>query len=245
MTATAPGRFLAFDTSTDTLSVGVAVGERRWLHTGPGAAKASTTLIPIILDLMAQAGLRLPELDAIVFGRGPGSFTGLRTACAVAQGLAAGSDRPVLPVDTLMAVAEEARLARPDARYISALLDARMDEIYLQHFVVQDTRLQALAPCQLCAPQEIAWPAPAIDGAGLHLAAGNVWGPYAGRLSSLPAHSVRFESMPTASALLHLAPRLLDQAVPAEQALPLYVRDKVALTTEERMVAKRAGQAAA
>ncbi len=244
MIATAPGRFLAFDTSTDTLSVGVGVGEQRWLHTGPGAAKASTTLIPIILDLMAQAGLRLRELDAIVFGRGPGSFTGLRTACAVAQGLAAGSDRPVLPVDTLMAVAEEARLARPDATCISALLDARMDEIYLQHFAVQHGRLRALAPCQLCAPQDISWPAHGGDRAGLHLAAGNAWGPYAGRLSSLPAHSVWVEAMPTASALLRLAPRLLDQAVPAEQALPLYVRDKVALTTEERMAAKRVGQAA-
>lgn len=245
MPLTHPGRFLAFDTSTDTLSVGVGVGEQRWLHSGPGAAKASATLIPIILDLMAQAGLRLRELDAIVFGRGPGSFTGLRTACAVAQGLAAGSDRLVLPVDTLMAVAEEARQAQPDAQCISALLDARMDEIYLQHFVVRQGRLQALAPCLLCAPEDITWPALAGDGAGLHLAAGNARAPYAGRLRARPTQRLWVDSLPTAAALLTLAPAMMDQAVPAEQALPLYVRDKVALTTEERTAAKAAGQAAA
>ena len=75
-------RLLAFDTSTDTLSVGVSHGQRQWLHSGPGAAQASLTLIPAILELLGQAGLRLQDLDAIVVGRGPGSFTGVRTACA-------------------------------------------------------------------------------------------------------------------------------------------------------------------
>ena len=112
--------------------MGVAVGERQWLHTGPGAAQSSATLIPAALELLAQAGLALAELDAIVFGRGPGSFTGLRTACAVAQGLAAGAGRPVLPVDTLLAVAEEAAHQHAAAGHarptrVSAWLDARMD----------------------------------------------------------------------------------------------------------------------
>ncbi len=244
VTTNNPSRFLAFDTSTDILSVGVSVGAQRWLHQGPGAAKASSTLIPIALDLLVQAGLRLRELDAIVFGRGPGSFTGLRTSCAVAQGLAAGSERLVLPIDTLMAVAEEARLARPDAQFISAVLDARMDEVYLQHFSVKHDRLQALAPCQLCAPQELSWPV--RDGnAALHLAAGNAMGPYAQRLPRLPLGSLWVEALPTAAALLSLAPRMLEGLVPAEHALPLYIRDKVALTTEERLAAKAAGQVAA
>ena len=77
------GRFLAFDTSTERMLIAVTDGERTWQHEGPGAAQASTALIPAILQLMADAGLRLDQLDAIVFGRGPGSFTGLRTACAV------------------------------------------------------------------------------------------------------------------------------------------------------------------
>src|SRR3989344_4098058 len=104
---------LAFDTSTDTLSIAVQHGDAVWQHTGPGGAQASATLIPTVRSLMAQAGLSFDTLEAIVFGRGPGSFTGLRTACAVAQGLAfgarGGQGVPVLPVDTLLAVAEEAR----------------------------------------------------------------------------------------------------------------------------------------
>ena len=103
-------KFLAFDTSTDRLSIAVTDGARVWQHSGAGGAQASSTLIPAILALLAEAGLQLGELDAIAFGRGPGSFTGLRTACAVAQGLAFGARQgagmPVLPIDTLMAVAE-------------------------------------------------------------------------------------------------------------------------------------------
>ena len=84
-------KLLAFDTSTEILSVAVTDGDRVWQHTGPGAAQASSALIPAVLDLLAQAGLKLADLDALVFGRGPGSFTGLRTACSVAQGLALGA----------------------------------------------------------------------------------------------------------------------------------------------------------
>src|SRR4051794_16897671 len=102
-------KILAFDTSTETLSIALTDGRQTWQHTGAGGAKASAALIPAVLALLAEAGLRLAELDAIAFGAGPGSFTGLRTACSVAQGLAFGADVPVLPVDTLLAVAEEAR----------------------------------------------------------------------------------------------------------------------------------------
>jgi tRNA threonylcarbamoyladenosine biosynthesis protein TsaB len=236
-----PGRFLAFDTSTETLSVGVGLGEQLWLHSGPGAAQASTTLIPSILSLLKQAGLQLRDLDAIVFGRGPGSFTGLRTACAVAQGLAFGSGRPVLAIDTLHAVAEAARHAEPDTACISAVLDARMNEVYVQHFRVEGPHLQALAACQLCAPEAVTWPG--SDRVQRHRAAGNALRAYNGRLPALPTDSAWIEALPTAAALLRLAPQRLDQAVPADQALPLYIRDKVALTTEERAAAQAAAAA--
>ena len=123
---------LAFDTSTDVLSIGVCAHGHTELRTLAGGAQSSATLIPTAMDMLAQAGMGLSQLDAIVFGRGPGSFTGLRTACAVAQGLAFGADRLVLPVDTLLAVAEEARVqSGSDAPLtVLALLDARMNEVY-------------------------------------------------------------------------------------------------------------------
>ena len=126
-------RLLAFDTSTEHLSVAVLHGERLLAHNGVGGAQASTTLLPLIQQLLGEAGLALAELDAIVFGRGPGSFTGLRTACSVAQGLAFGADVPLLPVDTLLAVAEEARHAF-GAQQVVAVLDARMDQLYAARY---------------------------------------------------------------------------------------------------------------
>ena len=241
MTAQAPAsRLLAFDTSTDTLSVGVSHGPRQWLHSGPGAAQASATLIPIILNLLAQAGLRLQELDAIVLGRGPGSFTGVRTACSVAQGLAAGSGRPVLPIDTLLALAEEARAIAVaqglSARPITAVLDARMHEVYAQHFEWTEEAgpLLPQGPCRLSAPQALLYPDDAP-----RLVAGNAGQAYP-ELSAAAPGSVYLSAWPSAAALLRLGASRLDQAVPAAQALPLYVRDKVAQTTLERLALKAA-----
>ena len=233
---------LAFDTSTDQMSMAVQRAAHGieplqvWQLTAPGGAQTSAHLIPAIQGLMAQAGLSFDQLDAIVFGHGPGSFTGLRTACAVAQGLAFGAKVPVLPVDTLLAVAEEARyLSAPEqANFpVWALLDARMDEMYAGRYVFNNgawTQTQGhvlLSPDQLlCEPED------AI--------AGNVWAPYGARLSIDLAHYVG--ALPTATALLRLAPALLAAggAMAADQALPLYVRDKVAKTTAERAAEKAA-----
>jgi tRNA threonylcarbamoyladenosine biosynthesis protein TsaB len=225
-------KLLAFDTSTEVLSVALTDGDRVWQHTGPGAAQASGALIPSILHLLAQAGLTLAELDALVFGRGPGSFTGLRTACSVAQGLALGAKLPVLPLDTLLAVAEEARFQHPpgaDALQLTALLDARMDEMYVQRFAYAGGAWSALDACTLRRPEDFQ------PGAAGTLLAGNVFKVYAGRLPAWPAAQC-LDALPTASAMLRLAPALLasGHGVDAAEALPLYVRDKVALTTEER-----------
>ena len=229
-------RWLAFDTSTDTLSIGVAVDGQTWLRTLPGGAQASDSLIPTALEMLAQAATALPQLDAIVFGRGPGSFTGLRTACAVAQGLAFGADIPVLPVDTLLAVAEEARLlagVQEQPLTVLALLDARMDEVYSAAYDWDGQRWAVRSPLQVGPPQHVRLPdVPRV------LLAGNAFAAYGERL---PAGE-RVQALPTAAALLRLAPALFadGQAVPAEQAMPLYIRDKVAQTTAEREAAKGA-----
>jgi tRNA threonylcarbamoyladenosine biosynthesis protein TsaB len=234
-------KFLAFDTSTDRMSIAVTDGARVWQHSGPGGAQASTTLIPAILALLAESGLALGEMDAIAFGRGPGSFTGLRTACAVAQGLAFGANQgagiPVLPVDTLMAVAEEARFQQAGALTpddaplkITALLDARMDEMYVKSYEFSSGLCTSIKGCELIRPENL------VLEPSVQLLAGNVFGVYAGRLPAGLAALQCVEAFPTATALLRLAPALAaaGQCVDAGLALPLYVRDKVAQTTEER-----------
>ncbi len=231
---------LAFDTSTEAMSIALTDGHRQWQHSGPGGAQASATLLPAILALLAQAGLDFGALDAIAFGRGPGSFTGLRTACSVAQGLGLGAESqrgapiPLLPVDTLLAVAEEAR-HQHGVRQVVAMLDARMDEIYLAQYDF-DTSGDAWTgwdvPPRLLKPEAITVP----PGWAM---AGNAFTAYAGRLPvGAPSHT----TLPTATALLRLAPALLaaGQGVAADLALPRYIRDKVASTTEERAAAKKA-----
>ena len=257
---------LAFDTSTDTLSIAVqrGVGAAMWHHSGPGGAQASTTLIPAIQQMMQQAGLTFAQLDAIAFGRGPGSFTGLRTACSVAQGLAFGAGVPVLPVDSLMAVAEDARAqyandtgdtgvqqrsdapasaGAPARMQVMALLDARMDELYAERFDFDGALWTSNGPCRLHRAEDLAadfavLPAGAL--AATTLLGGNVFARYGQRL---PAGAwPRIQALPCARAMLRLAPQLLRAglAVPADQALPLYIRDKVAKTTQERLLEKSA-----
>jgi len=228
-------RFLAFDTSTDRLSIAVRHGARTVAHEGPGGAQSSTTLIPRIRELLAEAGLALGELDAIAFGRGPGSFTGLRTACAVAQGLGFGAGVPLLPVDTLHAVAEEARHRFGVSRVV-AVLDARMDQVYAAR-VAFDGDAATVGDTEVLAPEAVVVP----EGWVL---AGNAFAAHGDRLC---ADAVRHEALPSAAALLRLAPGLLaaGRSVAPADAWPLYVRDKVAQTTEERLAAKAATALAA
>ena len=227
---------LALDTSTERMSIavqrGTGDGATLWQHNAAGGAQTSTHLIPEIQRLMALAQLCFEDLDAIVFGAGPGSFTGLRTACSVAQGLAFGADVPVLPVDTLLAVAEEARWLADNAQTIAvtALLDARMDELYTADFAFADGNWTPVRGCRLIKPEGLGWN-------GSDVLAGNVFDGYGERLPNLP---IRITALPTATALLRLAPARLAAggAVPADQALPTYIRDKVAQTTLERAATK-------
>jgi tRNA threonylcarbamoyladenosine biosynthesis protein TsaB len=237
---------LAIDTGTEFLSVaacrsGVA---EPWAQQSAGGARASSELLPAVLRLLAQAEMPLTTLDALVFGAGPGSFTGLRTACSVVQGLALGAQRPVLPVDSLLAVAEDARhRACPDAPalQVMALLDARMDEMYCAHYAYAAGQWQMLQDSYLLRPEDLALPA--SDMAVPWLLAGNVFEVYATRLpqAALQAATV-VSALPTAPAMLRLAPALLQAggAVDAALAMPRYVRDKVAKTTAERMAEKAA-----
>lgn len=222
---------LAFDTATERMSIALAAQDRVWSHEGAGGAQASAALIPAIMALLAEAGVTLRELDAIAFGRGPGAFTGLRTACSVAQGLALGAGKPVLPIDTLLAVAESARLGTAQQR-VWASIDARMNEIYAAHYAFEAGRWRVLAPpflttAELLSERWDAEPPQAIAGSALAV--------FRGELRTGAARLVP-DAAPHAQAMLPLAQALWNDggALDAALAIPLYVRDKVAQTTAER-----------
>jgi tRNA threonylcarbamoyladenosine biosynthesis protein TsaB len=236
-------KLLAFDTSTDVMSIAVTRtidgAPQVWEYTGAGGAKASLTLIPTVLDLLKQAGLTLRELDAICFGCGPGSFTGLRTACAVAQGLAFGTDRKVLPVNSLLALAEDARYRYFESNasaQVTALIDARMNEMYAASFAWNGSVWMARSTSALVKPEDLRLSTSDT------LLAGNVFAEYGARFLELPPDTNRFEALPTAAAMLRLAPALLaaGAAVEPDDALPVYIRDNVAQTTAERTAIKAA-----
>ena len=173
---------------------------------------------------------------------GPGSFTGLRTATGVAQGLAFGLNLPVVPVSTLLACAESARLRDPSATRVLAALDARMDEIYWADYAWDDAQCEwrTVQAASLDAPQRLVLPDAPFT------LAGNAAAAFGARLPAVAAaRTVDSEALPHALPLAHAALRAFraGRTVPADQAAPEYVRDKVAQTTAER-VAEKAEKAA-
>lgn len=231
-TARTPGpRLLALDTATERLSVAVVVGARQWVADEAGGALASARVLPLSFEVLARAGIVVGELDAIAFGRGPGAFTGLRTACSVAQGLALGAALPVLPIDSLAIVAEDA-LAQNGASDVWVAMDARMDEVYAAAYRRVDDDWQVVQAPAL-------WTLPALLDAWQHAppacVAGTALAAFGSRLPTGSALRVA-ATQDRAAALARLAKAAWQrgQAVDAALALPLYLRDKVALTTAER-----------
>ena len=220
---------IAFDTSTERMAVAACgpAGEVAW--TGAGGAAASATLLREVHAVLAQAGLALADLDAVAFGAGPGAFTGLRTACAVAQGLAFGLGRPVLPVDSLAIVAEDAPW-RGGTVWVA--MDARIDEVYAAAYRHAGARWQAVA-----APALYTLPALAARWAAEppKRVAGSAIEAFGGRLP-LGDAALHARESDRAAALLRCARQAWADGArrdPAD-ALPVYLRDKVALTTAER-----------
>ncbi|MCU0773542.1 MAG: tRNA (adenosine(37)-N6)-threonylcarbamoyltransferase complex dimerization subunit type 1 TsaB [Ideonella sp.] len=234
---------LVFDTSGERLSAGLVTDHGRWLHEGPGGARASAGLVPALGQLVAEAGCTFRDLDAVGFGQGPGAFTGLRTACAVAQGLAEAVGRPVLPLDTLEAVALDAwrRAGAAQPARVWAVQDARMDEIYAGAYEVEaGGRSRPIQVPDLWTADSLSavWSAPPASQASARwpmLIGGTAVAVCGERLRCATA---RFDpdAWPSPDALLDLALQrhAAGAARPAAAARPAYVRDRVALTTAER-----------
>jgi tRNA threonylcarbamoyladenosine biosynthesis protein TsaB len=233
-------RLLALDSSTEQLAVAVACGDACVTRNVEGGALASARMLPLALEALAACGIHVRQLDALAFGAGPGAFTGLRCACAVAQGLAFGAGISVVAVDSLMLVAEDARdwMQHNDLPALWVAMDARMDELYAARYALDGTRWRieaapALYTLEALAMRWLQQPPEAVVGTGVQA--------FADRLP-FGAAFTRADTENRAAALLRLALQLHADGigVDAAQAMPLYLRDKVALTTAEREAARAA-----
>jgi tRNA threonylcarbamoyladenosine biosynthesis protein TsaB len=221
---------LALDSSTDMMALALVTPEQTKVFEAAGGAQASARMLPEVKALLAGAGVAMDDLDAIAFGQGPGAFTGLRTACAVAQGLAFGLAKPVLAIDSLMLVAEDAR-TQGAGDDIWVAMDARIGEIYAAHYRWAGGAWQVVEAPALYAPDALAahWAQPAA-------VAGTALTEYAAALGTLPHAWPQARSRAAALGALALAAWQRGDTLDAADALPVYVRDKVALTTAERAV---------
>lgn len=222
-------RVVAIETSTEYCSVALwqdgAVLDRCELV----GQKHSEVLIPMLDALFAEAGTKLRDMDGIAFGKGPGSFTGVRIACGVAQGLALGADLPVVGVCTLEALAQ----ASGNDRVIAAL-DARMAEVYHAAYERLDGAWLTVVEPGLYLPQH----APRVEGTGW-FGVGSGFLAHGAQLADRYAANlmaVDEQAVPQARAVVQLAvPQFAaGKGMDAADALPLYLRDKVALKTSER-----------
>jgi tRNA threonylcarbamoyladenosine biosynthesis protein TsaB len=221
---------LAIETSTELASAALLRDGKTIMRESQGVQTHSQTILPMVQSLLAEAGMRLTQCDAIAFGAGPGSFTGVRTACGIAQGLAFGADLPVVPVVTLQAMAQACHNAT-GASDVLALLDARMEEVYWAQYRFSERWHTIIEPTLS--------PASAVSPIGNVTACGN----------GLTAYASAFKRESFAEIAQHIAtPHAVDVAqlahfafmhgetVVPRNAQPLYLRNKVAFTMAERLV---------
>lgn len=224
---------LAVETSTELCSVALLRGPDLYVEEVVAENRHSELLVGMIRKVLERSHLGAPQMDAFAFGQGPGSFTGIRIACGIVQGMAFGANRPVIPVPSLLALAEQS-----NERRVIAAFDARMNEAYLAAYARNgDDWDEVIAP--RLADSHTLPPLPgrswAATGSGFDR---HPW------LRDAYRHSVsmRLEGdLPRAGAVARIAARGFARgaAVPAERAAPLYLRDKVALTSEERQRSRR------
>lgn len=219
---------IAIETSSDLASVALLRENHVIWQESPGSQTHSMTVPRMLHALLEQAKISLKLCDALAFGAGPGSFTGVRTACGLAQGIAFGASLPAAPVVTLLAMAERARLAGA-GNEVLAMLDARMGEVYWAQYRFDQGWHVVNAPTLSPAAQVVPVGSPAVCGNGLSH--------YGDQLSHLNLSHSLPEIMPHASDIASLGAELFlkGNAVHARDAQPLYLRNKVALTTLERL----------
>ena len=246
-------KLLAFDSSTEVLSIALSLDGNVTSYSGEGGPKASAVILPQIQLILTSANIQLTDLDGIAFGAGPGAFTGVRVACGVAQGLGYGANIPVVGINTLLAVAQASGYHK-----VIVCLDARMGEIYHAAFINENGQWHEQSATQVCKPQA----APEIlvthneanlntflktgdaTHAGDWVGVGNAWAIYSDALHAIYANhltNINTHITPSAEAILQLATPIFAAGLgkPASEAMPIYIRNHVALTTLEREAGHR------
>ncbi|MFP5426520.1 MAG: tRNA (adenosine(37)-N6)-threonylcarbamoyltransferase complex dimerization subunit type 1 TsaB [Gammaproteobacteria bacterium] len=214
---------LALDTATEACSVALLHDGKVTSHHEVIPRQHAQKLLPMIKQILAESGVALSDLDAIAFGRGPGAFTGVRIAIGVVQGLAFALERPVLPVSNLAALAQRA-LRERGTQHVAAAIDARMDEVYWGCYQANEGEMRLLGREAVLPPERVALP----EAGGDWFGAGTGWG-YAPRLAAQVSDSDA-NLLPTALDILSLAGYAWarGEAIAADQAQPVYLRDNVA-----------------
>jgi len=222
-------KILAIDTSGDFCTVALNCNGKIEARQSRPGERHSMVVLPMVHALLGSAGSGIADLDAIAFGEGPGSFTGLRIACGVTQGLALAAGLPVIGVSTLLAMAEAV-----DALRVVACLDARMQEIYLAAYERRAGIWREVIAPGLYPPAA----PPPLPGAGWH-GCGSGFSVYGGGLAACYADQLSDVDpaiFPHARDMARIAQARFErgEAVDAAFAAPIYLRDKVALKTSER-----------
>ncbi|MCH9799400.1 MAG: tRNA (adenosine(37)-N6)-threonylcarbamoyltransferase complex dimerization subunit type 1 TsaB [Betaproteobacteria bacterium] len=222
-------KLLAFDASTEFLSIALQINQQLESVDIQAGQTASQLILPQIQLLLDKARLNLSDLDGIAFGAGPGSFTGVRIACGVAQGLAFGANLPVVGINVLMALAEASGAER-----VIAASDARMGEVYHAAYIRKDGDWTEMCAAGVYKPQDV----PAVEGDDW-VGVGTAWKVYDETLLEQYQQQVSktlSEMTPKAEAIMRLAIPIFarGEAVSASKAAPIYIRNRVALTSKER-----------
>lgn len=214
---------LAFDTSTSTCTVALKLAEKCLLQEERVPKQHVKKILYFIDNLLIEAGICLDDLDAIAFGCGPGSFTGLRIAASIAQGLAFGVNKPLISVSSLQIAAQTAyRLS--GAHHVLVAQDARLHEVYFGRYQHNGAYMAAVEPDQLCAPRAVQFDAHAEK----YLGVGDAWQAYEHEFVLKP-HNINFALLPSALDLAELSVEMLKtgKIISPEQAKPNYLRNNV------------------
>lgn len=227
-------KLLALDASTEFLSLALHTDDNTYQYDHNVGQTASQVILPEIQRLLDKANLGLKDLDGIAFGAGPGSFTGVRIACGVAQGLAFGANIPLVGINVLMALAQASGADR-----VVVASDARMREVYHAVYQKEGEGWREVHAAGVYKPNEV----PIVEGSGW-VGVGTAWKVYGEALSQQYQHnivSIHPEMTPMAGSIIALASPLFEAGLvgQASDAKPIYIRNRVALTSKEREQGQR------